>query len=101
MKRKLFFVLACIFVFCICIISGISAGNFYYQHKVKSGLAKIKVGMTETQVIEILGKPDDRKLSDFPGGYICYRTQLININSKTYYLIDMGLDGKVRKVLDY
>jgi hypothetical protein len=101
MKRKLFFVLACIFVFCICVISGISTGNFYHQHKVKSELAKIKVGMTEAQVIEILGKPDDRKLSDFSGGYICYKTQLINMNFKSYYLIEMGLDGKVRKVLDY
>ena len=62
--------------------------------------------MSEGEVIQILGKPTDRAMSDIPGTYWCYRTDLVfqliddNPDSMGHLVLEMGSNGKVVKVFD-
>lgn len=105
MKRLLFF-LSCIFVLVGCFIGSLALYGAYLDSQLRQNIHKVNVGMSEDEVIQILGKPTDRVMSDIPGTYWCYRTDLVhrliddNPDTEGYLVLEMGSNGKVVKVFD-
>lgn len=108
MLRKSLFIAAGLLIFVTCFASSVRVRDHFYAQHLKRNIEKVKVGMTDRQVIEILGEPDDRQMSDIPGTYWCYNTstydQFIYADSGTLcqqLLLEMGSGGVVVKVFGY
>ena len=61
--------------------------------------------MSESEVIQILGRPTSQDMSDIPGTYWSYRTDLVNAliddnPDMGYLVLEMSSDGRVVKVFD-
>jgi outer membrane protein assembly factor BamE (lipoprotein component of BamABCDE complex) len=106
MKRKLIFAIIELFIFSICFTSSVFVRDYFYEKSLRSNIHKIKVGMTEKEVIRILGKPTQQIMSDVPGLYWCYETNsfyyLLDDNSERlgWILLRVGNEGKVVEVFD-
>lgn len=107
MKRRIIFALIGFGIFTACFIGSVLMRDYFHDRHLKNNIHKVKVGMTEAQVIEILGKPSHKIGSDEPGNYWSYDTN--SFSSITdgsperigYLVLKMGTDGKVEKVLDF
>ena len=105
MKRLLFF-LSCFVVLVGCFIGSLALFSSYRDSQLRQNIHRVKVGMSEDEVIQILGKPTARAISDIPGTYWHYRTDLVyqliddNPDSVGYLVLEMGSNGKVIKVFD-
>lgn len=100
MNQKVIRVLISLVIFSVCFSLSFLIGDYFYRQNLKHSLSQIKVGMSEKEVIQILGEPDEKKLSDFPGGYIGYKSSVNPLSPNSYYLIEMSSDKKVRKILN-
>jgi outer membrane protein assembly factor BamE (lipoprotein component of BamABCDE complex) len=105
MKRITFSLLA-VMVFLGCILTSIAIYGSYRDSTLRHDILKVKVDMTENEVIAILGTPTNIAISDIPGTYWHYRTDYLyqivddNPDSVGYLVLEMGSNGKVVKVLD-
>ena len=93
-------------IFLVCFLGSLLLDGSYSDARLRKNIAKIQPGMSEEQVIKILGKPTARAISDIPGTYWSYRTdpiyQLIDDNPDNmgYLALEMSSDGKVVRVFD-
>ncbi len=71
-----------------------------YEAWVKNQVARVVPGMTDKQVISIIGKPTSYHMSDEPGSYWCYGSN--SFNSYEEYcgkvMLLMGTDNRVIRV---
>ena len=80
--------------------------GWYLDSRLKIDVHKVHPGMTEEEVIQVIGKPTSRGISDIPGTYWYYRTDVIhqliddNPDKTGYMVLEMGSDGRVEKVFD-
>jgi outer membrane protein assembly factor BamE (lipoprotein component of BamABCDE complex) len=78
----------------------------YLDSQRRRNIHKLKLGMSEDDVIQILGKPTNRAILDIPGTYWYYRTDLVyaliddNPDSVGYLVLEMGSNGNVVKIFD-
>ena len=104
--KKLLFLLLGILALIGCFISGLAVYGIYLDSQLRSNIHNVKVGMSEDEVIRILGKPSNQGISDIPGTYWHYRTDLVyqliddNPDSVGYLVLEMSSNGKVVKVFD-
>jgi outer membrane protein assembly factor BamE (lipoprotein component of BamABCDE complex) len=110
MKRKIIFTIIGLFIFLVCFMASVKLRDYFYETQLRNNIQKIKIGMSEQEVIEILGKPSNRFSSDSPTNYWCYDTdsiaQTLEEQSEMRcgnILIEMSFykDGKVIKVHDF
>ena len=55
-------------------VVGVIVRDVLHERQLKENVKEIRVGMTESDVINILGSPTSRRMSDIPGIYWCYGT---------------------------
>ena len=110
MKRKIFFVFAGLIIFVTCFISSVKLHDYAYKQKLRKNLSKIEIGMTDKQVVEILGRPTNIWSSDTPLQAWCYDTDSISQTLEEQPEINCGnmllemsssKDGKVVKIFDF
>ena len=77
MKHEIIFTVVGLIIFLICFTSSVKLRDHFYEQSLINNIQKIKVGMSEDEVIKILGKPSSREMSDIPGEYWCYDTDSI------------------------
>lgn len=93
------------------ILVGISLGaikyyDAYREQVLRGNLQRVQVGMGEAEVIDIIGQPTDRMMSDIPGTYWCYdndtlgRFFRINPARMGHLVLEMSADGRVVKVFN-
>ena len=105
MKRFWVTVIAVVVIFGSTLLS-LSVYDLYRERTLRTNLSKIRIGMAEQEVIQILGEPTDCALSDIPGTYWCYDPstfgRLIDDNPSRmgHLVLEMGANGKVVKVFD-
>lgn len=78
MKDKISIAIVGFIIFSICIITGIRLRDYFYKQNLRFNLQNIQIGMTEKEVIQILGKPNHIWASDEPSKYWCYDTDSIS-----------------------
>lgn len=64
----------------------------YHEYWLKETIKGVRPGMTDFEVIRILGKPTSRHMSDIPGEYWCYGSDSFN-DSEDYcgkVMLEMG-----------
>jgi hypothetical protein len=76
MKKKFIFAIVGLLIFVVCFISSIRIRDYFYEKNLRENIHKVKVGMTEKEVVEILGEPTLKQMSDGPV-YWCYETDTI------------------------
>ena len=107
MKRKIIFTFIGLFVFLICFAASVSIRDFFYEQMLRKNIQKIEIGMTEKEVIGILGEPSNRQMSDIEGLYWEYSTDTFNRSlykageCPAYLLLQMDSNGKVVKVFGF
>jgi outer membrane protein assembly factor BamE (lipoprotein component of BamABCDE complex) len=107
MKHKLTYAFAALVIFLICFASSVRLRDYLYEQKLRTDIHKIKVGMTEAEVVEILGKPDISQMSDDGTYYWCYSAGSIDAtldgqqNYCGHSLLSMGSSGTVTKVYGF
>lgn len=105
MKRKLVFSVVGLFIFSFCFTVSVFLRSYYNEKRLRNDIHKIKVGMTEEEVIEILGEPYKKQMSDIPGRYWCYKTDSTIFDipdyEASYLLLEMDSDRKVDKVIGF
>jgi hypothetical protein len=107
MKCKLISIFAGLFIFLACFTTSIITRDYFYKRELSNEIHKIKVGMSEQEVIEILGEPNDKFRSDVPGLFWSYETdsisQLLNDNPDRIgrVLLQTNENGKVIKVYNH
>lgn len=108
MLRKILFITAGLLIFAVCFTLSVRVRDYFYARHLEQNIEKVKVGMTGKQVVEILGEPSDRQMSDIPGTYWCYNTstydRFIYADSGTLceqLLIEMGSNNIVVKTFEY
>lgn len=105
MKRKIIFTAIGLITFLICFTASLLIHDYLYEQRLRSDIYKVKVGMTEQEVIEILGEPSHKLMSDIPGLYWAYDTssigQLLDDNPDRigHILLEMGAGKRVVKVI--
>jgi outer membrane protein assembly factor BamE (lipoprotein component of BamABCDE complex) len=77
MKRK-FYVAAGLIIFAVCFLTSVLIRDYVHEQQLRGNIRKVKVGMTQQEVIEILGKPNNIWMSDGDGNRWCYNTNSIN-----------------------
>ncbi len=85
MKAKIIFTFVGLIIFLICFTTSLKLRDYFYEQNLRSNLQKIKVGMSEKEAIEILGKPTSQYSSDSTEEVWCYDT-----DSVTRILEDQG-----------
>lgn len=89
-----------------CFLGCLALYGSHLDSQLRLNIHKVNVGMSEDEVIQILGKPTNRAISDIPGTYWHYRTDIIyaliddNPDSVGYLVLEMGSNGKVVKVFE-
>ena len=89
-----------------CFIGGLALYGSYRDSQLRSNIHKVQVGMSDDEVIHLLGKPSNRGISDIPGTYWYYRTDLVykliddSPENVGYLALEMGANGRVVKVFD-
>lgn len=85
---------------------GLTIYGSYLDRELRSNISRVHPGMDEHEVIRILGEPTHRKISDIPGTYWSYDTDVVgrllsdNPDRMGHLVLEMGADGKVVKVFD-
>ena len=110
MKRKMIFTFIALVIFVICFTASVKLRDYFYEQSLRKNIQKIRVGMTEKEVIEILGKPSLAEMSDISGEYWCYDTDSIARTIEPqpeircgYLLLEMSsaVNGHVVKVIGF
>lgn len=78
MKKKFVFALIGLFIFAVCFVASIRVRDYYYEKSLKENIHRVKVRMSEQEVIQILGKPTIEQMSDSSSYYWCYDTDSIH-----------------------
>ena len=94
-----------ILVFGLCVafsIGGIKAYDRYLEAWNLENISRIQPGMTDAEVIDILGKPTIRKMSDIPGEYWCFGSDTFAFQEsyRGSVMIEMSRDKRVVEVVD-
>jgi len=78
-------------------VIGASIDDYYAQRQFRENLKKVRVGMSEAEAIALLGKPSVRKLTDRPGGDMCFSAGSFHFNpsTKCVIILEMNPDGRV------
>lgn len=79
-KRKLVFTIVGLFIFLICFTTSVFLRSYYNEKRLRKDIHKITVGMTEREVIQILGKPNSKFISDVPD-YIGLTKQVLSLSA--------------------
>ncbi|GEM_PF-3671079 len=104
--RKLIVSISVVFAVLFASTTGLILYGRFLDHRLRRDINQIRVGMAEAEVIRILGEPSDRMMSDIPGTYWTYETDVLgsllddNPNRVGYLVLQMGADGKVVKVFE-
>ncbi len=105
MKKKLIISIAGFLIFLFCFFASVLVRDYFNEISLRTNIHRIKVGMSEKEVIQILGKPSDKVMSDVPGLYWTYQTNSFNYHDNPdeldHILLEMGSDEKVVKVYDF
>lgn len=94
------------FALIIVAISGLRLYDFRRDRALRENILKVKVGMSEQEVIQILREPTDRMLSDIAVSYWTYDTDTLgrliddNPDRMGNLALEMGSDERVVKVFD-
>ncbi len=56
----------------VCFVGSIAVRDRWRENHLQANKGKITVGMSEAEVISILGEPTSKHMSDIPGLYWCY-----------------------------
>lgn len=105
MSRKIILALTGFIIFLACFTASVKVRDYFYEQSLRTNIKLIKVGMSEAEVIGILGEPTDKQMSDIPGRYWCYETDTFaralddTQNRLGRLLLQMSRDGKVVKSL--
>ena len=68
--------------------SGVLITDSISDYRLRKNIKQISAGMTEEEVVAILGEPTDKLMSDIdPGRYWLYQTDSINLNNTDGYLV--------------
>lgn len=79
MKCKLVFTVVGLFIFLFCFTTSLLVRDYLYEQTLKSNIHKVKIGMTDKEVVEILGKASNKDGSDIsPGAYWFYDTSSVS-----------------------
>ena len=105
MRKFIYFLLAFLALLgCSC--GAIALYGCYLDSHLRHNIHKIEIGMSEDEVVKILGNPTSRAISDIPGTYWYYRTDLLysliddNPYNVGYSVVKISRDGKVEKVYE-
>ena len=104
--RKIIFSLFGLLALLGCFLGCLALYGSYLDSQLRHNIHKVNVGMGEDEVIQILGKPTNRAISDIPGTYWYYRTDIVysliddNPDNLGYLVFEMGSNGKVVKVFE-
>ena len=61
-----------VLLFVTVFLSSVAIRDFLYERYIQTNAKRIQLGMSEAEVIAILGKPTSKAMSDSPGLYWCY-----------------------------
>ncbi len=88
-------------VFVSTFLSGVTIRDAYQERWLKKNVKLIHPGMTDQEVIAILGRPTSRHMSDIPGDYWCWGSDSFSDNPDYCgkVTLQMGPTGIVEKVL--
>jgi outer membrane protein assembly factor BamE (lipoprotein component of BamABCDE complex) len=74
--KRIFFIKIGLFIFALCFLTSVLIRDYVHEQQLRTNIQKVKIGMTEKEVIEILGKPSDIWMTD-GGNRWCYNTNSI------------------------
>jgi outer membrane protein assembly factor BamE (lipoprotein component of BamABCDE complex) len=77
MKRNLSIITIGLIIFAACFLISVLIRDYFHEQRLRTGIRKVKVGMSDKEVIEILGKPSAIWMSDGDGLRWCYNTDSI------------------------
>jgi hypothetical protein len=65
-------------IFCLTFLGSVHVRDSYHEEWLKTNILQVQPGMTEREVIQILGKPTSYHMSDEPGTNWCYGSDSFN-----------------------
>lgn len=110
MKCKIFFLFLGLIIFLICFIASVKVRDYSYKQKLKTNLSRVSIGMTDKEVIQLLGRPNHVWSEDSPQVSWCYDTDSISHSLEAQPDIECGnmllkmsssKEGKVVKIFDF
>ena len=110
MKRKFIFTFIGLIIFLSCFVTSVKIYDYLITKQLRNNVQKITLGMSDKDVIQILGKPNHRWSEDSPAAYWCYDTDTISHSLEEQPDIECGnmvlkmssqKDGKVVKIYDF
>jgi hypothetical protein len=110
MKRGFILMSVGFFIFLACFLVSVSLHDYFLKVQLRDNVKKIKLGMSEQEVIQILGMPNHRWSEDSPASSWCYDTDTISHSLEEQPDIECGnmvlkmsshKDGKVVKIFDF
>lgn len=106
MKRKLFLITVGLIIFAGCFLTSVLIRDYVYEQHLRTNISKVKVGMTEKEVIEILGKPSNIWMTDGSAQPWCYNTNSITEVFEpqpeiTCRHLLLRMNGTVKEVYDF
>jgi hypothetical protein len=108
MKRKIIFTIIGLSVFLSCFIASVLINDYFAEQRLRKNIHHVEVGMTEKEVIKILGKPSNVFMSDTSASCWCYDTDSIAQTldpqpeiSCNHLLLQMNSDSRMVKVIGF
>jgi hypothetical protein len=110
MKRRFILISVGFFIFLACFLTSIELHDYFLKVQLRDNAREIRVGMSEQEVIQILGLPNHRWSEDSPASAWCYDTDTISHSLEEQPDIECGnmvlkmssqIGGKVIKLYDF
>lgn len=73
--------------------------NSFYNQDLQEQAHNVSLGMTTSEVVNLLGKPSDIKMSDIPGSYWSYDKKQFLGRPIPFLFFEVSRDGHVVKVI--
>jgi outer membrane protein assembly factor BamE (lipoprotein component of BamABCDE complex) len=76
--KRIFFITIGLIIFAVCFLTSVLIRDYVHEQQLRTNIKKVRIGMTEQEVINILGKPNNIWMSDGDGDRWCYDTNSID-----------------------
>jgi uncharacterized protein YjlB len=81
----------CLSILSVTFVTGASVEDYSAQKQFRENIKKVRIGMCEAEVIELLGEPSSRKLTDRSGGSLCFSAGSFHVEPSTNCVVSLEM----------
>jgi hypothetical protein len=81
----------CLTLLAVTFVTGASVEDYYAQKQFRENIKRVRIGMSEAEVIALLGQPSSRKLTDRSGGDLCFSAGSFHLEPSTNCVVSLEM----------